>query len=79
MKMINQAVATATAEFHAADSIWQAELETAFGGPNGAVEARYTPAGHGEPGTPLRSAFETRQAAQEAFTRAWQKANQCQL
>jgi hypothetical protein len=38
---IDPAVASATAEFHAADSIWQAELEAAFGGPRGAVEARY--------------------------------------
>ena len=74
----NPATATATAAFHTADSIWQAALEATFGSPSAAVGARYSPAGHGEPGSPLRTAFETRRAAQDRFTRAWQEANQCQ-
>jgi hypothetical protein len=72
------AIATATACFHAADSSWQAALEATFGSPSAAVEARYSPAGRGEPGSPLRTAFEARRAAQERFTRAWQEANECQ-
>jgi hypothetical protein len=72
------AIATATAAFHTADSIWQAALEATFGSPSAAVGARYSPAGHGELGSPLRTASEARRAAQERFTRAWQEASKCQ-
>lgn len=59
--------AEAYTAFNAADDAWQAELEDAF--PD-AHEARYLPRGHGKPGTPLRAAYEARQAARIAWESA---------
>lgn len=48
------------AAFEKADEAWQIELENAF--PD-AHEARYLPRGKGKEGTPLRAAYEAREAA----------------
>ena len=52
------------AAFNAADAKWQVELEDAF--PD-AHEARYLPRGKGKEGTPLRAAYEAREAARIAW------------
>ncbi len=53
----------------ATDDAWQAELVRCFGKQAGDV--RYAKAGKGEPGTPLRAAYEARKAAQEAWHAEW--------
>lgn len=50
-----------------ADDEWQRQLEAAF--PD-AHEARYLPRGKGKKGTPLRRAYEAREAARIAWERA---------
>lgn len=57
----------AAAAFQAAEDAWQAELEEAF--PD-AHEARYLPRGKGKDGTPLRAAYEAREAARVAWEAA---------
>lgn len=54
----------ALAAFEAADEAWQIELENAF--PD-AHEARYLPRGKGKEGTPLRAAYDAREAARLAW------------
>lgn len=51
--------------FDAADKAWQEQLEAAFGSKAGVK--RYTVAGRGDKGTPLRSAYEAREAARIAW------------
>lgn len=48
------------AAFDAADAAWQVQLEEVF---SDAHEARYLPRGKGKEGTPLRAAYEAREAA----------------
>lgn len=55
--------------FEEADRAWSRELRARFGKYGGSVQ-RYTPEGKGEPGTPLRAAYEAREAARQAFTQA---------
>lgn len=52
------------AAFDAADAAWQEQIEAAF--PD-AHEARYLPRGKGKEGTPLRAAYEARDAARIAW------------
>jgi hypothetical protein len=47
--------------FAEADDAWQAELEKTFG--KGAGDARYDERGRGQKGTPLRAAYDAREAA----------------
>lgn len=53
--------------FAHADEVWQAALVKRFGTVRRAADARYSAAGRGEPGCPLRAAYEARH---EAYT-AW--------
>lgn len=48
-----------------ADDAWQAELEKTFG--RHAGDARYTPRGHGQPGTPLAAAWDAYRTARSAW------------
>jgi hypothetical protein len=48
--------------FTAADAKWHQELVAAWG-ESYAAEARYKPSGRGQEGTPLRAAWEAREAA----------------
>lgn len=47
------------------DEAWQVELQKRFG--RHAVDARYTKAGRGEPGSALNEAYLARTEAQEAW------------
>ena len=58
------AAATAMRNFQAADDAWQRALEDVF--PD-AHTARYLPRGKGKPGTSLRAAWESREAARAAW------------
>lgn len=51
--------------FHSTDATWAAELRRKFGAAAGDV--RYTPQGHGEPGTELRRLYDARTEAAERF------------
>jgi hypothetical protein len=53
------------ADFQYADDIWQIALEFEFG--VSASDKRYTMEGRGEPGSPLRKAWEAREAARSAW------------
>ncbi len=53
----------------AADQAWSAAIELAFP-KEWPGDVRYIQKGKGEPGTLLRAAYETRQAAEEAFRAA---------
>lgn len=59
-----------TAAFQAADDAWQAELVRTFG--KNAGDVRYTRFAHGETGTPLRAAWDKRDAAEKAWSNARQ-------
>jgi len=52
-------------EFQAADDAWSAELARQFA--KNAGDFRYTSRGRGDPGTPLRALYDTREAAREAW------------
>lgn len=51
--------------FREADRAWQRALDAAF--PRDANQARYEARGRGEPGSPLRAAYEARMAAYDAW------------
>lgn len=53
------------AAFNAADAAWQEQLEAKFGPEAG--DARYTGKAKGMEGTPLRAAYEAREAARIAW------------
>lgn len=61
----NAALFNAQAVAQSTDDLWQIELEKAFG--KDAGQARYEYRGQGEPGTPLRLAYEARKAAHEKW------------
>jgi hypothetical protein len=52
-----------------ADDEWQRQLEATFG--RHAGDARYDKRGQGEPATPLRRAYENREAARRAWESVW--------
>jgi hypothetical protein len=56
--------------FNAADAAWQSALVAQWG--KYASLARYKEAGHGAEGTPLRAAYERREAARRVYVEAWQ-------
>ena len=65
-QVLQDAVAAETrrvfaAALQSADDAWQDQLVTAFGSQAG--DARYDERGRGEEGTPLRAAYEAREAA----------------
>lgn len=53
--------------FHHADAMWQAALVKRFGTVRRAADARYSAAGRGEPGCPLRAAYDARHDAYAAW------------
>lgn len=55
----------AAAALQLADDEWQRQLEATFG--RHAGDARYDERGRGEPGTPLRRAYDDREAARLAW------------
>lgn len=55
--------------FQRADDEWQPQLVAAWGG-RYAAEARYKPSGRGQEGTPLRLAYDEREAARLAWEAA---------
>jgi hypothetical protein len=56
------------AAFNAADLIWHDALIDAFG--KGGAQARYERRGRGEEGSPLREAYDAREAARQAWEAA---------
>jgi len=71
IKTETEARAATAAAFQAADDAWQVELERLFG--RNAGDLRYTSHGRGEKGSDLRSLFDARSAAHNA----WLAANNC--
>ena len=55
--------------FQRADDEWQRQLVAAWG-EGYAAEARYKPSGRGQEGTPLRRAYDDREAARLAWEAA---------
>lgn len=60
---------TAYNAFVQADDEWQRQLVAAWG-ESYAAEARYKPSGRGQEGTPLRRAYDAREAARLAWEAA---------
>jgi len=58
----------AAAALQLADDEWQRQLEATFG--RAAGDARYDERGRGEPGTPLRRAYDDREVARLAWEAA---------
>lgn len=56
---------TTAIAFNDADLVWHHALIDAFG--RDAGQARYEPRGRGEDGTPLRAAYDAREAARMAW------------
>lgn len=66
---VNARLALAIATFRAADDAWQAEINRTL---PGVVNARYLPAGKGQPGTKLRRLYAARTAAANEHHAAWE-------
>lgn len=66
--LLHAAARLASNALQLADDEWQRQLEAAFG--RHAGDARYDDRGRGEPGTPLRRAYDEREAARLAWEAA---------
>lgn len=67
--MINHNRILAAQAFRLADDEWKRQLEEVFG--RAAGDARYDERGRGEEGTPLRRAYDDRDAARIAWVRSF--------